>query len=192
MKGNVMRNPKGKYGYLARQRKREIVKTCAYFGISFAIFLMGILSTGSKNNLLTIVAVLGCLPASKSAVSMIMYIKAKGCSPACYDTVKEHENAGIVMYDLYLTSEKKNYQLSSAVVKNNVVCGYTEEPKCDTNWGEKHIADLLRQNDYKNITVKIFGEPSKYVERLKELAGLSCADERRDAGIAKVITDISL
>ena len=187
-----MRNPKGKYGYLARQRKREVIKTCVYFGISFAIFLMGILSTGSKNNLLTIVAVLGCLPASKSAVSMIMYFRAKGCSPACYDTVKELENAGLVMYDLYLTSEKKNYQLSSVVVKNNVVCGYTEDPKCDTNLGEKHIADLLRQNDYKNITVKIFGEPSKYVERLKELTALSCADERRDAGIARVITDISL
>lgn len=187
-----MSNPKGKYGYLTRQRKREIIKTLAYFGISFAIFLMGILSTGSKNNLLTIIAVLGCLPASKSAVSMIMYIRAKGCSAACYDAVKEHEDAGIVMYDLYLTSEKRNYQLSSAVVKNNVVCCYTEDPKCDTASGEKHIADLLRQNDYKNITIKIFGEPSKYLERLKELAALACADERRDAGIAKVITDISL
>ena len=52
------------------------------FGISLAIYLAGYLTVHSNKNLLTIVAVLGCLPASKSAVSMIMFLRAKGCSEA--------------------------------------------------------------------------------------------------------------
>ena len=76
----MTRAKKGEDTYLSQRKKQEILKTIIMFGISAAVFLMGCLSTGSKNNLLTIVAVLGCLPASKSAVSMIMNLRVKGCS----------------------------------------------------------------------------------------------------------------
>ena len=73
---------KGEYSYLSWRKKQEILKTTVLFGISAAIFVMGYFSTGSKNNLLTVVAVLGCLPASKSAVSMIMNL-LRVCFHAC-------------------------------------------------------------------------------------------------------------
>ena len=76
----MTRAKKGEYTYLSQRKKQEILKTIIMFGISAAVFLMGYLSAGSKNNLLTIAAVLGCLPASKSAVSMIMNLRVKGCS----------------------------------------------------------------------------------------------------------------
>ena len=56
---------KGQYGYMDKQRKRVIITTISYYAISLAIFAMGYITTGSKRNLLTIVAVLGLLPASK-------------------------------------------------------------------------------------------------------------------------------
>lgn len=44
------------------------------FGISIAVFLTGYLTTHTRNNLLTIVAILGCPPAARSAVGMIMLL----------------------------------------------------------------------------------------------------------------------
>ena len=66
---------KGTKGYLKSQNKYEIGRTCLYFAISLSLFLAGIIATGDKMNLLTIVAVLGCLPACKSAVTMIMFLR---------------------------------------------------------------------------------------------------------------------
>ena len=58
-------NFKGTYLYLDTQKKYEIAKTAILYSLSVAIFLTGYISTGTKKNLLTIVAVLGVLPASK-------------------------------------------------------------------------------------------------------------------------------
>ena len=54
---------RGTRGYLRTQKIYEILRTVLYFAISLSLFIAGWVSTGSRENLLTIVAVLGCLPA---------------------------------------------------------------------------------------------------------------------------------
>lgn len=49
-----------------------------FFGVSIGLYVMGYVTTGSNKNLLTIVAVLGCLPACKSLVNLILFLKAEG------------------------------------------------------------------------------------------------------------------
>ena len=78
---------KGDYFYLQHKKKTETFKTIVFFGISALLYLAGYISTGSNKNYLTIVAVLGCLPASKSAVSMIMNLKVKPCSENAYKAI---------------------------------------------------------------------------------------------------------
>ena len=53
------------------KEKIEIIRTLAYFGIVIAILLLGYFQTGTKLNLLTVVAIVGCLPASKALVGVI-------------------------------------------------------------------------------------------------------------------------
>ena len=72
---------------LKHQRKLEIAKTAVLFCLSLAVYLSGLLTTGTNKNLLTIVAVLGCLPASRSAVGMIMFLRAKGCSEELHERI---------------------------------------------------------------------------------------------------------
>ena len=52
---------KGTSGYLRTQKNYEILRTVLYFAISLSLFIAGWVTTGSRENLLTIVAVLGCL-----------------------------------------------------------------------------------------------------------------------------------
>ena len=61
-----MKIKKGDAGYISRQKRNCIIKTVIEFGIVVALFVLGIWQTGDRLNLLTVVAVLGCLPASKA------------------------------------------------------------------------------------------------------------------------------
>lgn len=189
-----MKLTKGNFGYLRKQKKIEIIRTVIYFALSASIFAMGYMTTGTKVNLLTVVAVLGCLPASKSAVSMIMYLKAGFCSDACYQIVKEcvPEGDTLLLYDLYLTSYQKNFQISVMAVKNHALCGYTEDEKCDLNAGEAHITEILQQNGYGGLTVKLFDKLDRFTDRLRQLDAQPEKMEEKEAAVAQVIKDISL
>lgn len=160
---------KGQYGYIKVQKKRTIIKTIIMLTLSFSIFAIGWWSAGTQKNLLTIVAVLGLLPASKSAVNMIMFIRAKGCSETAYIKIAEHSRGFLEAYDLFFTSYNKNYQVSHLVMEDKVICGYTEDLSCDSKACEKHIESLLKQGGCKNITIKIYKDIEKYCEGLDNL-----------------------
>ena len=97
-----MRAVKGTFGYLEKKKRNAILWTILCFGISLAVFLAGYLTTGTRKNLLTVVAVLGCLPACKSIVNLIMLCRAKGCSREVYEQIRPCEGRLIGMCDLIL------------------------------------------------------------------------------------------
>ncbi len=161
--------PKGCFGYIKRKHILEIIKTVLYFAVSLSLYIAGVKATGSNKNLLTIVAVLGCLPASKSAVSMIMFLRFKGCSYAVYDNLKHDYKNLYLLYDMIFTSYDKNYEIDQMAVSDKVICAYSEKKTLDERACEKHLSDMLVQNGFKNITVKIFKDISKYQKRLEQL-----------------------
>lgn len=184
---------KGTFGYLRRKRSFVLIRTIIYFAIALALFFAGLITTGTRKNLLTIVAVLGLLPASKSLVNLIMYIKATGCSPAAKDTIEKAEGTLIGMYDMYFTSYKKNFAVSHMVVEGKNICGYTEIPSFDSKACEEHLTQMLKQGGHKDMTIKIFSDINKYCERLKQLNGLEHdKTTERDDEVRIVLYDISL
>ena len=81
---------KGTRNYLNTQKKYEILRTVLYFSISLSLFAAGYIQTGSRGNLLSIVAVLGCLPASKSAVGAIMFFRFQSCPEQAAAEIEQH------------------------------------------------------------------------------------------------------
>ena len=190
---------KGNFGYIAYQRKASLLRTILFFALSLAIYGIGIYSTGSNKNLLTVVAVLGLLPACKSAVNVIMFFRASGCSDEAKHALENFDSSLGGLYDIYLTSfdkksgkYQKNYPLSHLVVKGNVICALTEKAGCDTQAGEKHIVQMLAQDGYKNMTVKIFSERSKYIDRLGQLQNLKSEENKQTKGIYQMLLAIAL
>lgn len=165
----MVRIQKGQYGYMNHQRKKVIVRTVCMFAVALALLAMGIWSTGSKKNLLTVAAVLGCLPASKSLVNMIMFLRAKGCSAETKERIEKSCKSLSSFFDMLFTSYDKNYQVSHMVVKGQVVCGYTEDARCDCDACEKHLETMLKQGGCKGATVKIYNDLEKYCEGIENL-----------------------
>lgn len=139
------------------------------YGISLALYIAGYLTTHSNKNLLTIVAVLGCLPASKSAVNMIMFIRAKGCSEDTYNKIIKKSADLCQRFDLYLTSYQKNFQISHIIMKGHTMVGLTEAMNFDEKACYSHLKDMFSKNGIKNVTVKIFSDVDKYLCRLEEI-----------------------
>ncbi|MBP8968173.1 MAG: hypothetical protein KBG42_02705 [Lachnospiraceae bacterium] len=173
---------KGTYSYLDTQRKYEIARTILFFAISFGIFIAGYISTGTRKNLLTIVAVLGMLPASKSLVSVIMFCRFK--------SFKDHiDQKGVLSaYDMVFTSEKVNYHVSHLCVSGGCIIGYTEQKSFNENAFKDHIQAFLSAEKITDMTVKVFTDKKAYLNRIGSLT----ASDKSDAACMNVLKQIVL
>lgn len=182
---------KGTKGYLKSQTVYEGIRTLLLFAISGALFLTGYLQTGSRANLLTIIAVLGCLPASKSMVSFIMFLRYKGCSEETAEEVEKHIGGLNCLYDCVFTSYKTNFDIHHMTIVGNTICGYTVAKNFNETDFQKHLTDLLKLDGIKDVSVKIFTQLDKYTKRLEQLQELQ-EDISTTQAIITTIKNITL
>lgn len=182
---------RGSKNYINSQKKYEILRTILYFGISISLFIAGYIQTGDKANLLSVVAVLGCLPASKSAVSVIMFLRYKSCSEAALSQIQQHSQGLTSLYDMVFTSQKKNYVVGHLAVCGNTICGFSEQKEFAENDFYKHIGDILKLDGHKEVTVKVFTDLSKYTARLEQMKNLE-ADEAKTNAIINTLKSVAL
>lgn len=160
---------KGMFGYLSYKKKTSVIMTIIMFSLSLAIYIMGYVTTKTNANLLTIVAVLGCLPASKCAVGMVMFLKAKGCSNEDQSAIEKAIGTLNGYYDLYFTAYSKNFPTSHLVVTQNSIIAYSADSKITEKDFVTHMKEILNKERIPDITVKLFTDRNKYIKRLQEL-----------------------
>lgn len=179
---NKNRIYKGQLGYVRYERKWELFKTILLFALPIAIFIMGMVTTGTKKNLLSIVAVLGLLPASKSLVAVIMYCRCEMCPPDAVTQIAPimeafPEGTRNGVYELNITTKERNYPIAHLMVISHTVIGLSlhkdqkEKKKhpYEVRLVENYLKECLPNNGYKDYTVKIFTDCKPYCERLNTL-----------------------
>lgn len=181
---------KGRRGYLKSQKKYEIFRTVLYFAISLSLFIAGYIATKTRANLLTIIAILGCLPASKSAVGMIMFLRFQSCPDEAADQIAQSVGELPELYDMIFTSYKVNFKVDHLVYAGGTLCGYSSDASFQEREFQKHITDILKAENYKNVNVKIFTDLKKYTERLTQLNGLNRENDSQE--IFEVLKSVAL
>lgn len=159
---------KGDFGYIHSEKIRRLLVTVVLFVIPLAAFAGGVLVTGTKKNLITVIAMVGCLPACKSMVGLIMMWMQKSMDPAVYRQIKEHAGDLVMSYEMYLTSYEKSTFVESFAVCGNKVVGYSSRITGSSQFVEQHVRKILKQNGYKT-EVKVLTELKPYLERLDYL-----------------------
>lgn len=191
-----MKIEKGKPGYLKRKRNYVIGKTVLEFGIVIALLVLGIVQTGDRLNMLTIVAVLGCLPASKALVELIMLLPHKTIPVEMAEEIAAKTDCITMAYDLVLTSEKHIMPVTSIAISEHTICGYTPSEKVDTVFAGKHIKRILTENGYGKVSVKIFDNYTAFLTRaegMNNIASVEKKDTKKlEQGIRRVLLNISL
>lgn len=182
---------KGTEKYLDSQKKYEIIRTILYFAISFSLYISGYVTTKSNANLLTVVAVVGCLPACKSLVGAIMFLRYKSCPSDTVALIKEHNEGLCGLFDLVFTSAQKTYTVAHITVKGNTLCGLSMAKEFPENDFQQHLTGLLKADGFKDVNIKIFTSREKYLNRLDQLQELS-ADETNTNGIIETLKNITL
>lgn len=182
---------KGTKNYLNTQKKYEIIRTIIYFGISLSLLFAGWYTTKTRNNLLTIVAVLGCLPASKSLVEAVLYCRFQSLSSEDAACIEPHTKKLSCLYDMIFTSREKTYPILHLTVCGNTIAGYMPSKKLSEANCAKHLETCLKTDSYTGITIKIFKDVHKYAERVAQLETLP-ADEKLTAGILHTLKSIAL
>lgn len=171
----MKRKRKGQYGYIDYMKKYSAVRTLIWFLIAFAIFFCGIFYFKTRSNIFTVAAVLLMLPSSKSLVNFIMFMRFKtpgGSFHERADAIIEKYNFSrlLTFYDSVLTIEKgKSYQYDFFMCHEGSLIGFTQNEKRDNTLIEKHLRQMLKKNDIKNVAVKLFDNEDMFLKRMEEL-----------------------
>lgn len=190
----MFKTQKGMAGYLKVQTQKNALKCVVEFGIVIALLFLGISQTKTRLNMLTVFAVLGCLPASKALVELLMILPHKTVSEEILEAVEQRGENLTRNYDLVFTSEKKIMPVESIVIKGNNVCGYSSKKKHSPQIIEEHLKQYFNANQLQKVSVKIFNDFSSYLVRVEEMNRLQCDEgaKKNELAISKVITSLSL
>lgn len=191
-----MKIKKGDAGYIRSRKKKIIIKTLLQFGIVIALLLLGIWQTGDRMNLLTVVAILGCLPASKSLVELIMIFPHHSITEEMAAEIELNTEHLTSVFDMVFTSEKKIMPVESIVISDNTICGYASSPKVDTNFAAEHIKKYLHANKFAKVSVKIFDNYTQFVTRAEGMDNIAAIEKNdvkeKEEAIRQVILSLSL
>lgn len=191
-----MKIKKGEAGYIDKRKKKAFIKATLEFGIVIALLILGIVQTGSRLNLLTLVAILGCLPAAKALVELIMLIPHHSIETSVAEEIEQKTESLTKAYDLVLTSENHIMPIDCVVICKNTIYGYTSSKKTDTVFAITHIKNILQANEFSNVSIKIFDNYKTFLliaEGLHNIATVEKADTKEyEEAIRNVILNISL
>jgi len=191
-----MNKKKGEAGYLSSKKKRTILKVILEFGIVIALLVLGIKETGDRLNLLTLVAVLGCLPASKALVELIMVIPHRSIEETRASEIQNKSSLLTHVYDVVLTSEHHIMPIDALVISDNMICGYSSSKKIDLVFATKHIKQMLGKDHFNHVSVKIFDNYTAFLTRaegMHNIASVEKADTKeKEEKIKRVLLNISL
>lgn len=169
---------KGDIGYLNNVKKREWIKCSIQWGLVIGLLVVGFITTETKLNWLTFVAILGCLPASKTLVGVIVKLPIKSLDKAKIEQIESASKLLTTSYDVILTNKDKIMPISCIVISGTTVYGYATSGKVGPNEAANYMKSFLGQNDCGNVNVKVFQEFVPFLSRVEGLNNIASVDKR--------------
>ena len=177
---------KGNFGYFRSEKRRRLIITAILFAVPLFIFFTSWFYFKTRMTVWTVVTVVGCLPACKSMVNLIMILKCRPMDAGLYQKIYENlydftlaasadevtplliQGELDMAYEMYMTFYEKSAYIDAAAVCGNTVVAYSSDPKIDASFMETNSQKIIRKNGYK-VTVKIFTDLRPFLERLDSM-----------------------
>lgn len=169
---------KGEFGYLYYRKLVLGVITLACFFVVLCLFLIGYFVTKTRNNIMTVMAILMVLPSAKFAASFFALLPHQCATEEQYKRVKAFAEDFVFLSDLVITTGQRTLPTFFFVVHNSSVCGYAEWQKYDIVHAEKFLTENLMSNGQK-ATVKIFTDEKTFLKRLEAMKQVE-TDEKQN------------
>ncbi|MCI9236956.1 hypothetical protein AALA13_00695 [Lachnospiraceae bacterium 50-23] len=191
-----MKIEKGQPGYIKARKLKYLVWAIGEFAVVAVLVIVGYLKTGSKLNLFTVIAVVGCLPASKMLVEFITMAPHKGIEPEKFAEIEE--KAGLItrIYDTVITGNGKVMPVDAFVISGRTICGYAGSPKANEAETARYIKEMLQNSHVDKVTVKIFCDYVAFLSRAEGMNNIATVESggegNREAKIKQLILSTSM
>lgn len=172
-----MKIEKGQPGYIKAQKTKYLIWTIGEFAVVIALVVLGYLQTGSRLNLFTVIAVVGCLPAAKMLVEFITMAPHKSIDPELYKELTEKAPLLTKVCDTIITGNDKVMPVEVFVISGHTVCGYTSSPKTDDVKVGRYIKEMLHNNGFDKVTVKVFHDYTAFLSRAEGMNSIMTIDQ---------------
>lgn len=191
-----MKIEKGQPGYIKARKLKYLVWAIGEFAVVAVLVIVGYLKTGSKLNLFTVIAVVGCLPASKMLVEFITMAPHKGIEPEKFAEIEG--KAGLItrIYDTVITGNGKVMPVDAFVISGRTICGYAGSPKVNEAETARYIKEMLQNSHVDKVTVKIFCDYVAFLSRAEGMNNIATVESgregNREAKIKQLILSTSM
>lgn len=182
---------KGEYEYAKYNKNRVLIYTVIMFSLSIALYLIGYFTTKTNKNYLTIFAILGLLPASKSLVSLIMNFRVKTSNLEFKNEIESRIGDLYGMYHMYFTSYDTNFYFDHLIITSNSLICYSSDSKIDEKKFKEHFEKHMKIEGINDVMIKVFNNSNNYFRRLEEL-NESEANLSANQSIVNLIYSITL
>lgn len=182
---------KGEYEFATFDKKKTGLITLFLFLLPIGLYIIGYVNTGSNKNLLTVVAILGMLPASKSLVSFIMKMRVKTADADLKAKIDENMKGITGLYNIYMTSYDVNFYFDHMIILDNSLICLSTDKKFDNKKFTEHIEKHMKLDGIKDVMIKVFTDEKAYIRRLQELQSSEISKETNEQ-LYRLICSISL
>lgn len=168
-----MRNLKGtkcEFGYISKQKIYQSLMLLLFIAAGAGLFLVGLLITGTRANVFTVLGILMVLPGAKRVIALVVMVPHHSVEKERYDKMRAAiSKEAVLLTDYVFTSTEKIMSLDFVVVENKNVIGILDGKKQDVTY----IVDYLKKgimgkaSDYK---VKILASDDEFYRFYKKMA----------------------
>ena len=181
---------KGEYGYIDSMKKTTLVKTLVLFLASACVFFSGYMAFGKKENIVTVFAVLLVLPASRSLVNAIMFMRFSSGDRSLYEKAREKADLSRCFFDSILTLERGgSYMVPMYYCNPGEIFVILPGGSKDREGIKSHLESMLKKNGHK-YSVRIVDNTERFFSTLPKNAKAEADDETKE--VLELIGAISL
>ena len=167
-------------------RRYSLIVTAVYFAVAAAVFFTGLCIWGKKENLLTIFAVLIVLPAVRSLVNMVMYLRFHSPDPEFYARLTEKIDPGTLFFESVLTVERGGAYFVPVMCHSGIVLGvFTDRKSSETV--KAHLKNMFDTAMVKGVRIETFDNEKAF---LKFAGGVQDKEKREE--VFAVVRAVSL
>ncbi len=150
---------KGDFGYFSKEKKKRFLITLIMFAVPLFIFFSSWAYFDTRKTIWTVIAVVGCLPACKSMVSLIMILLRHPMDKELYEKIRQHQGELTMSYEMYMTFYEKSAYIDAFAICGNTVVGYSSDAKIDCEFMAREAQKIMSYEMYMT-----FYEKSAYID----------------------------
>lgn len=159
---------KGDYGYITHRKKIQLIKIIIGTALVIAVLVTGIITTGSRKNLLTVGSILLVLPVANTAVNYIAMLCFKKLSKKEAEEFKTASAGKVTSCDMIVTAAQKLVPIQASVVYKNGIVAYSNSRNLKRKEAEENMNRLLKAIGCSS-TIRIMNDWKPFIRQVQSI-----------------------